>query len=59
MFKQYVLSEAEVKKAKARLKEIRHISLLCRDAQDDEGNREWYLKAKGFEEALRILGLHE
>ena len=57
MFKQYVLTEAEVRKAHDRLKELRHISLLCRDAMDLEGNREWYLRAKGYEEAMRMLGL--
>ena len=57
MVKQYVLTETEVKQAKERLKEIKHIALLCRDAMDYEGNREWYLRSKGFEEALRMLGL--
>lgn len=57
MRKQYILEEAEVFKARDRLKELKHIALLCRDAADTEGNREWYLKAKGFEEALQMLGL--
>lgn len=57
MIKQYVLTENEVKKARSRLKEMKHIALLCRDAGDKESNREWYLKTKGFEEALQILGL--
>lgn len=41
MFRQYVLTEAEVRKVQDRLKEMRHISLLCRDAMDLESNREW------------------
>ncbi len=57
MRKQYILTEDEVRKLDARLKEMRHIALLCRDAGDTEGNKEWYLKAKGFEEALQMLGL--
>lgn len=40
MIKQYVLTEAEIRKVHDRLKEMRHISLLCRDAMDDESNRE-------------------
>ena len=57
MFRQYVLSEAEVKNVQERLKELRHITLLNRDAMDLECNKEWYFRAKGFEEALQMLGL--
>ena len=57
MYRQYVLTEAEVRKVRERLREMRHISLLSRDAHDDEANKEWYLRAKGFEEALIMLGL--
>lgn len=57
MKKQYVLSEKEVHEAISRMRELRHAALLCRDAEDKEFNREFYLMAKGFEDALRILGL--
>ena len=59
MYKQYVFSEREVSEAKDRLQEMKRISLLCRNAADMEGNREWYLRARGFEEALQMLGLFE
>lgn len=57
MVKQYVLTEKEVREVESRLREIRKIALLCRDAQDEEGNREWYLRAKGFEECMHMIGL--
>lgn len=55
---QYVISEEELIKAKKRLLELRHIALLSRDAEQHEDNREFYLRAKGFEEALKILGIN-
>ena len=54
---QYILTEKEVLKAKKRLLELRHIALLSRDAEQHEDNREYYLRAKGFEDALTILGI--
>lgn len=54
---QYILTEEEVLKAKKRLLELRHIALLSRDAEQHEDNREYYLRAKGFEDALTILGI--
>lgn len=57
MYKQYVLTEKEIIEVEKRLKELRRISLLCRDAEDWEGNREWYLRAKGFEECMKMLKL--
>lgn len=57
MFKQYVLSETEVIKARERLKKLKKIAMLNRDAGDNESNREYYLRAKGFEEALKMLGI--
>ena len=57
MIRQYVLSEAEVFKAQERLKKLRKIAMLNRDAGDNESNREYYLRAKGFEEALKMLGI--
>ena len=58
MFKQYVLTAKEVEAARDRLYELRRHAMLCRAAGDEESNREYYLKAKGFEEALRILRLN-
>lgn len=57
MHKQYILTEAEVRKARNRLSEMRKIALMSRDAGDSRDNLEWYLKAKGFEEALKMLGI--
>ena len=59
MIKQYVLSEAEVTKVNDRLYELRRIAMLSRASGDDESNREYYLRAKGFEEALKVLGLRD
>lgn len=56
---QYVFSEDEIEKIKSRLRHLRRIALLSRDAGDTAGNREFYLKAKGFEEALTMLGIEE
>ena len=56
---QYILSADEVERTKARLRHLRRIALLSRDAGDTAGNREFYLKAKGFEEALTMLGIEE
>lgn len=57
MIVQYVLSEQEVKKAVDRLSQLKHVALLSRDAGQMEDNREYYLRARGFEEALRLLGI--
>lgn len=57
MYKQYIMTEAEVRKVRNRLSEMRKIALMSRDAGDSGDNLEWYLKAKGFEEALRMLGI--
>lgn len=54
---QYVLSEQEIKKAKDRLKQLKHVALLSRDAGHMEDNREYYFRAQGFKEALIILGV--
>ena len=54
---QYILSQEEVKKAVDRLAQLKHVALLSRDAGQAEDNREYYLRAKGFEDALRILGI--
>lgn len=57
MLKQYVLTQTEVDNAQRRLWELRHLALLSRDGGHLEDNREFYLRAKGFEEALKMLGL--
>lgn len=54
---QYVLSEQEIQRAKDRLKQLRHVALLSRDSGHMEDNREYYLRAQGFKEALVILGV--
>ena len=54
---QYILSEQEIKKARDRLNQLKHIALLSRDAGHMEDNREYYLRAQGFKEALMILGI--
>lgn len=54
---EYVLSAKEVQAAKDRMNELRKLALLARDAQEMEDSKEFYLRAKGFEEALTILGI--
>ena len=56
---QYVFSASEVEKVRSRLRYLQRIALISRDAGDTAGNREFYLKAKGFEEALTMLGIEE
>lgn len=53
---QYVITKEELNTAKRRLEQMRQIALMARDAGDADTNREFYLKAKGFEEALTMLG---
>ena len=55
---QYVLTEQEIRQAKDKLRELKQIALISRDAGDMEANREYYLKAKGFEECLQVLQLN-
>lgn len=57
MIKQYIITEKEIKIVKNKLKTLRQAALLSRDAGEAEDNREYYLKAKGFQEALEILGI--
>lgn len=59
MIVQYVLTQTEVDNVQRRLWELRHLALLSRDGGHLEDNREFYLRAKGFEEALKILGLRK
>lgn len=59
MVKQYVLTQTEVDNVQRRLWDLRHHALLCRDGGHLEDNREFYLRAKGFEEALKMLGLRK
>lgn len=54
---QYVLSSDEVRAVKDRLYELKQIALASRDAGDLEANREYYLRAKGFEDCMTILGI--
>lgn len=57
MIRQYVITEKEIKAVKNKLKTLRQAALLSRDAGEVEDNKEYYLKAKGFQEALEILGI--
>lgn len=57
MIKQYIITEKEIKIVKNKLKTLRQAALLSRDAGEMEDNKEYYLKAKGFQEALEILGI--
>ena len=54
---QYILTEEEVSKAKKRLRDLKFAALLSRDAGETEDNREFYLRAKSFEDALITLGV--
>ena len=54
---EYILTAQEIKTVKERLAELRRAAPLSRDAGEMEDSKELYLKAKGFEEALTILGI--
>ena len=54
---QYILTQEEVQNALDRLAQLKHVALLSRDANQMDDNREYYLRAKGFEDALKILGI--
>lgn len=54
---EYILTAQEIKIVKERLAELRRAALSSRDAGEMEDSKELYLKAKGFEEALTILGI--
>ena len=54
---QYILTQEEVSKAKKRLEHLKQIALMSRDAGEKADNREFYLRAKGFEDALITLGI--
>ncbi len=59
MTRQYILTEREIRAVRDKLNELRQVALLSRDCRDRESNREFYLRAKGFEDALRMLGIIE
>ena len=54
---EYVFTASEIKAAKDRLAQLRQAALLSRDAKEMEDSKEFYFKAKGFEEALITLGI--
>lgn len=54
---QYIITKEEIDRAKRRLEVLRQIALASRDAGEMEDSKEFYLKAKGFEDALTILGI--
>jgi len=54
---QYIITKEEVDRAKQKLYELRQAALLSRDIGEMEDNRDLYLRAKGFEDALTILGV--
>lgn len=54
---QYIVTKEEVDRAKRKLYELRQAALLSRDIGEMEDNRELYLRAKGFEDALITLGV--
>lgn len=54
---QYVLTSDEIAKARERLYDLKQTALMARDADDMEANREFYLRAKGFEECMALLGV--
>lgn len=54
---QYIITKEEIEEAKQKLWELKQAALLSRDAGMMKDNREYYLKAKGFEDALITLGI--
>lgn len=56
---QYVITETEMQRVLHRLSELRQIAMMSRDAGQSEDSREYYLRAKGFNEALKMLGVKD
>lgn len=54
---QYIITKEEIDRAKRKLYELRQAALLSRDIGEMEDNRDLYLRAKGFEDALIALGV--
>ena len=54
---QYIITDHEIEYAKKRMERLRQAALASRDAGEYEDSREFYLKAKGFEDALLTLGI--
>lgn len=54
---QYIITENEIRAARNKLYELKQAALLSRDAGEAQDNREFYLRAKGFEDALLLLGI--
>ena len=54
---QYIFTKEEIKAAKDKMRELRQVALMSRDAGELEDSKEFYLRAKGFEESLTILGI--
>ena len=54
---QYIVTEKEIKAVKDRLYELRQAALMSRSCGEVGDSREFYLRAKGYEEALTTLGI--
>ena len=54
---QYIITKEEIDGAKQKLWELKQAALLSRDAGMMQDNREYYLRAKGFEDAMIALGI--
>lgn len=57
MKRYYSATQKEVDELFGRFAYFKEMALINRDAGDTETSREYYFKAKGMEEALKILGL--
>lgn len=56
---QYIITQEEVAAAKAKHKSLKQAAYLSWKAGAEEDSQEFYLKAKGFEEALILLGIYK
>lgn len=56
---QFIITQEEVAAAKAKHKELKQAARLSKSVGEKEDAREFYFRAKGFEEALIMFGIYK
>lgn len=56
---QFIITQEEVAAAKAKHKELKQAARLSKSVGEKEDAREFYSRAKGFEEALIMFGIYK
>lgn len=57
MDKVYILTQREVDALYSKLYKLRNYAMDARNAGDTDASYEFYLRAKGFGEAMEVVGL--